>query len=118
MSKEKKNGRREGLWYEIIIVLLLIGLSMMLGIRLYRKEWVDAFNNSLWIVCWMIWYKIWKDSIRCQRENRHLRDMIATTVVGLSVVKHVMEKEGDDKKNDGSDAGAQNSDSQTNEEEK
>lgn len=114
MSKEKKNGHREGLWYEIIILLLLMGLSMMLGIRLYCKQWVDACNSAVWIVCWVIWYRIWKDSMRCRRENRYLKDMIATSVVGLSVVKHILEKE----KDDDDDDDAKKGDSQADKEEK
>lgn len=121
MSKEKKNGHREGLWYEIIVIALLIGLSMMLGVRLYCKEWADAFNSALWIVCWVIWYRIWKDAMRYREENHHLKKMLASTMGGLMAIRHIMEENDDDeedeaKKGDGAEAGAQSGDSQAQEE--
>jgi hypothetical protein len=118
MSKEKKNGHREGLWYEIIVMALLIGLSMTLGVRLYCKEWVDAFISALWIACWVVWYRIWKDAMRYCVENHHLKKILTSTMGGLMAIRHIMEEndEDDAKKDDGAEAGAQSGDSQAQEE--
>lgn len=114
MSKEKKNGHREGLWYEIIVIALLIGLSMTLGVRLYCKEWENAFSSALWIACWVVWYRIWKDAMRYREENRLLKGMVSAAIIGLEVVKHSLHDDDDDEEKR-AEAGAQSGDSQANE---
>lgn len=114
MSKEKKNGRSSGLWLEIIVLALLIGLSMMFGIRLYCREWVDACSSAIWIACWVVWYKIWKDKKRYQAENRHLKGMVSAAIIGLEAVKHSLHDDDDDEENR-AEAGAQKGDSQADE---
>lgn len=108
MSEKEKKGRKAGLWLEIIVLVLLIGLSMMLGIRLYCKDWLNAVSYAIWIACWVVWYKIWKDSMRNLYENRHLKEMLHTTVASLVTLRKIMDddEEDDDKKGDNANAEA------------
>ena len=60
MCEKERNGRNVGFVSEIIMIALMMGLSMMLGIRVYCKEWLEAASCLLWIACWAVWYGIWK----------------------------------------------------------
>ena len=109
MSEKEKKGRKAGLWLEIIVLALLIGLSMMLGIRLYCKDWLNAVSYAIWIACWIVWYRIWKNSMRYLHENRRLKEMLYTTVAGLVAVRKMMEdddEDEDDNKGDNANAEA------------
>ena len=106
MSEKERKGRKDGLWLEIIVLVLLIGLSMMLGIRLYCKDWLNAVNCAICIACWVVWYKIWKDAMRYLYENRHLKEMLHTTVASLVTLRKIMDDDEDDNKGDNAESEA------------
>lgn len=85
MSKKEKNGRKPGLWFEIVSSVILISLSMLLGIALFCHEWQVAIAHSLYIILWALWYRAQKANIRLLYENRHLKGLIVTAIAGLEV---------------------------------
>lgn len=87
MSKEKKNGRKPGLWFEIVSSVILISLSMLLGIALSCQEWRVAIALSICIILWALWYRAQKANTRLLYENRHLKGLIVATIAGLEAVR-------------------------------
>lgn len=109
MSKKEKNGRKPGLWFEIVSSVILISLSMLLGIALFCHEWREAIANSLYIILWALWYRAQKAKTQLLYENRHLKEMLYTTAVGLVAVRKMMEdddEDEDDNKGDNANAEA------------
>lgn len=47
---------------KIILYVLLAGWSIILGSQIGRKEWGETFVPIASIICWIVWYSIWRNS--------------------------------------------------------
>jgi len=53
----------------IVLYAVLACWALLLGFEIGQKEWFRALTPITSIVCWVLWFKIWKDSQKQLKEN-------------------------------------------------
>lgn len=80
----KQNKTKKIDWWLIIMYAVVVLLTSMLIFRIWRHEIEDSVNNSIWIVCSMIWIRVYKIAEHYKKENEGLKIITAGLVAALA----------------------------------
>lgn len=88
----KQNKTRKIDWWLIIMYAVVVLLASMLIFRIWHHDIEGSVNNSIWIVCTMIWIRVYKIAEHYKKENEGLK------IITVGLLSKLEDKSDDEKK--------------------
>lgn len=79
----KQNKTRKIDWFKVAIYTVVGMLTGMLISSIWRHEIMDSINNAIWITCWFVWFRIYKQAESRRMENEGLKIITAGLLTKL-----------------------------------
>jgi len=88
----KQNKARKIDWFVFTIYAIVGMLTGILILRIWRHEIMDSINNAIWITCWFVWFRIYKQAESRRMENEGLK------IITAGLLSKLEERSDDEKK--------------------